>query len=195
MEPDQRRAAILRAARDQFGQRPYSGVSVADVARAAGVSPPLVVFYFGSKRALYLEVVETAARTIRQGLRDVPGPPSLERLAAAVRCYAGYAYTRRAGFLSLLHGGQAAELPEAAAIVEELRADVTAQILRDLEADDDSRNRDQTTMTLAVRGYLGYLDAVIVYWLTLPEERRGSVTPDTIAALAVGAFTGGLNAV
>jgi AcrR family transcriptional regulator len=43
MMPDERRALILRAARDLFSQRPYAEVPVADIARAAGVSPPLIV--------------------------------------------------------------------------------------------------------------------------------------------------------
>ena len=33
----------------------------ADIARAAGVSPPLIVFHFGSKRSLYLAVLEADA--------------------------------------------------------------------------------------------------------------------------------------
>ncbi|MGW0755499.1 TetR/AcrR family transcriptional regulator [Streptomyces sp. NPDC002814] len=105
LEPQERREAILHAARELFSSRPYAGVSVADVARAAGVSPPLVVFYYGSKRALYLAVIETAADSIRHGLRALPGPPSPQRLAAGVRFYAEYARAHRAGFLSLLRGG------------------------------------------------------------------------------------------
>src|SRR5882757_192827 len=138
LEPHARREEILGAARQLFSRHPYAGVSVADVARTAGVSPPLVVFYYGSKRALYLEVIETAADSIRHGLRALPGPPSPERLAAGVRFYAEYARTHRAGFLSLLRGGHEAALPEAAAAVERLRDEVAAQILADLAATDDT---------------------------------------------------------
>ena len=48
---------------------------------------------------------------------------------------------------------------------------------------------------LAVRGYLGYVDAVIVHWLALPGDERDRVTPAMIAGIAAGAFTGGLAAV
>ena len=91
MVPDQRRATILRAAGDLFSRHPYADVSVADIAAAAAVSPPLIVFYFGTKRALYLAILATAADAIRAGLADLAGPPSLDRLRAGVRFYADYA--------------------------------------------------------------------------------------------------------
>ncbi|WP_328440154.1 TetR/AcrR family transcriptional regulator [Streptomyces sp. NBC_00444] len=205
LEPRERREAILHAARELFSDRPYAGV-----AHAAEVSSPLVVFYYGSKRALYLAVIETAADSIRHGLRALPGPPSPQRLAAGVRFYAEYAHAHRAGFLSLLRGGHEAALPEAAAAFERLRDEVAAQILADLASVDDAGeggggdgSAPATTTpapvtALAVRGCLGYVDAVVAHWLTLPEgvgEDGAAVEPDTIAALAVGAFTGGLSAV
>ncbi|WP_328502749.1 TetR/AcrR family transcriptional regulator [Streptomyces sp. NBC_00457] len=210
LEPRERREAILHAARELFSDRPYAGVSVADVAHAAEVSSPLVVFYYGSKRALYLAVIETAADSIRHGLRALPGPPSPQRFAAGVRFYAEYARAHRAGVLSLLRGGHEAALPEAAAAFERLRDEVAAQILADLASVDDAGeggggdgSAPATTTpapvtALAVRGCLGYVDAVVAHWLTLPEgvgEDGAAVEPDTIAALAVGAFTGGLSAV
>ena len=132
MVPDERRPLILRAARDLFSQRPYADVSVADIARAAGVSPPLIVFHYGSKRSLYLAVLGAAAGAIRVGLRELPGPPSLDRLRAGVVFYAEYARTHRAGFLSLLRGGQ--DVAEAAALVEEFRDELAGQIHADLTA-------------------------------------------------------------
>jgi AcrR family transcriptional regulator len=202
MVPDERRPLILRAARDLFSQRPYADVSVADIARAAGVSPPLIVFHYGSKRSLYLAVLGAAAGAIRVGLRELPGPPSLDRLRAGVVFYAEYARTHRTGFLSLLRGGQ--DVAEAAALVEEFRDELAGQIHAGLTAPrrvpagpgaagGAAATAGALTM-LAVRGYLGYVDAVIVHWLALPEDERDRVTPAMIAGLAAGAFTGALAA-
>ena len=206
MVPDERRALILRAARDLFSQRPYADVSVADIAQAAGVSPPLIVFHYGSKRSLYLAVLGAAAGAIRAGLHELPGPPSLDRLRAGVVFYAEYARTHRAGFLSLLRGGQ--DVAEAAALVEAFRDELTGQIHADLTAlrripadpgaaaaaGDEAGDEAVLTM-LAVRGYLGYVDAMIVHWLALPGVERDRVTPAMIAGIAAGAFTGALAAV
>ncbi|MEW9528417.1 TetR/AcrR family transcriptional regulator [Microbispora sp. NPDC049125] len=192
---DERRAAILRVAREMFSCRPYAAVSISDIAEAAGVSPPLIVFYYGTKRSLYLEVLQTAVTSITEGLRDVPGPPSLDRLRASVRFYAEYAREHRAGFLSLLRGSGESAIPEAAALVETLRRQVADRILADVAADmpplDDAT---RTTLIVGIRGYLGYVDAAIALWLDLPDEQRAHVGPDTLADLAVGAFTGTLSA-
>ncbi len=204
--PDERRAIILRAAQDLFSGRPYAEVSVADIAVAAGVSPPLIVFHYGSKRSLYLAVLDAAAGAIRAGLSQLPGPPSLERLRAGVRFYAGDARAHRAGFLSLLRGGQ--DVAEAAALVEAFRDELAAQIHANLGAPHRGgdratdalthRGRDRATdalTLLAVRGYLGYVDAVIVHWLALPEDQQDLVSADMIADVAAGAFSGGLSVI
>ena len=60
------------------------------------------------------------------------------------------------------------------------------------------RGRDRATdalTLLAVRGYLGYVDAVIVHWLALPEDQQDLVTADMIADVAAGAFSGGLSVI
>ena len=58
LEPDARRAQILRCAVRLYGQRPYEQVSASDVAAAAGVTRGLVNHYFGTKKDLYLAVVK-----------------------------------------------------------------------------------------------------------------------------------------
>ena len=189
MAPDQRRTAILRAAGDLFSQHPYADVSVAGIAAAAGVSPPLIVFHFGTKKSLYLAVLAATGDAIRAGLASLPGPPSLDRLRAGVRFYAGFAHTHRAGFLSLLRGGQ--ESADAAALVESVRAGITAQILADLSAAHPALAAAPVT-AVAVRAHLGYVNAAIVHWLALPEPDRSRITPAMLADLAAGAFTGAL---
>ncbi|MGV3758491.1 MAG: TetR/AcrR family transcriptional regulator [Actinomycetota bacterium] len=57
LDYDDRRAQILGAARRLFVERPYSEVSMAELAEAAGVARGLLHHYFGSKRELYLAVV------------------------------------------------------------------------------------------------------------------------------------------
>ena len=193
LAPDERREAILAVARELFGRRPYPSVSVAELAAAAGVSAPLVVFYFGSKRALYLEVLSAAVTSIAEGLAAVPGPPSLERLDASVRFYAGYARTHRAGFLSYLRGGSDTALPEATALVETLRAELTERIALDVSTSSPPADRAAAVaLRIAVRGHLSWVDAAVSHWLTLPDDEHALIGPDTLARLAVGAFTGAL---
>ena len=192
MVPDQRRATIVRAAGDLFSQHPYADVSVAGIAAAASVSAPLIVFHFGTKKALYLAVLSAAADAIRSGLAALPGPPSIERLQAGVRFYAEYASTHRTGFLSLLRGGQ--EFPEATALVESLRTHLASQLEADLSTGRPALAASPL-VSVAVRAHLGYVDAAIVHWLSLPGPVRAQVTPDMLASLSAATFTAALSAI
>src|SRR4051794_3107486 len=77
MAADDRRAAIVSAARTLFATRGYDGVSTADIAHAASCSEPLLYRHFESKRALFVAVLDDAAAravvrfdALRNGDRD-----------------------------------------------------------------------------------------------------------------------------
>jgi AcrR family transcriptional regulator len=50
----QTRADILAAARNQFGQRGYTGATIRGIAAEAGVNPALVHHFFGSKEQVFV---------------------------------------------------------------------------------------------------------------------------------------------
>ncbi|CAN5916664.1 TetR/AcrR family transcriptional regulator [soil metagenome] len=54
------RARILRAARTEFMRHGYSGARVEHISKAAKSSDRMIYYYFGSKEALYIEVLEGA---------------------------------------------------------------------------------------------------------------------------------------
>lgn len=56
-------AEILRAAGDLFARRGYAYVTLKDIALHVGVTPALIVHYFGSKRELFDEVARLPATT------------------------------------------------------------------------------------------------------------------------------------
>jgi AcrR family transcriptional regulator len=58
------RERLLEAGREAFEGRPYDEVTIAAVARAAGVSHQTLLNHFGSKEGLYVALVERAAGRI-----------------------------------------------------------------------------------------------------------------------------------
>jgi AcrR family transcriptional regulator len=54
----ERRAAIVDAALQVFGERSYGRATTAEIARAAGVSEPILYRHFTSKRDLYIACLE-----------------------------------------------------------------------------------------------------------------------------------------
>jgi AcrR family transcriptional regulator len=194
MTPDDRREEIVRAARRLFARSAYSAVSVAEIAKAAGASASLVIFYFGSKHALYLEVLGVSVDELRAGLLGPPGPPSMDRLRAILEWYAAWAHDNRDGFLSLLRGEHEVVAPEAADLFEGLRADVTARTIADLIELGWSAIEGDPVVELGIRGYLGYVDTTIIRWLSLPPAEAAAIDGPTIADLGIGAFSGCLAA-
>ncbi|WP_335981049.1 MULTISPECIES: TetR/AcrR family transcriptional regulator [Streptomycetaceae] len=70
----QTRARIAEAAAGLFLERGYDNVTVAEVARAAGVSSVTVFNHFPRKEDLFLDRGEEAARLLRAAVRDrAPG--------------------------------------------------------------------------------------------------------------------------
>jgi AcrR family transcriptional regulator len=61
MVPAARREQILSVAARHFEEHSYSEVSTNSIAKDAGVGRPLIHYYFGTKRELYLEVVRRYA--------------------------------------------------------------------------------------------------------------------------------------
>ncbi|HEU0304051.1 MAG TPA: TetR/AcrR family transcriptional regulator [Gaiellaceae bacterium] len=65
-----RRAVIVDAALSVFSARTYRGATTAEIARAAGVTEPILYRHFGSKRELFLACVDEVWRRLRDAVED-----------------------------------------------------------------------------------------------------------------------------
>lgn len=74
----ERRQQLFAVALQLFAERGYRATTMEDVAEAAGVTKPLLYQHFASKRALYLELVDSVARdllaAIGEALAAADGP-------------------------------------------------------------------------------------------------------------------------
>jgi len=61
MAAHERREQIATVARGLFAERGYRAVAVDEIARRAGVTPPVLYDHFASKRALYTHLLERQA--------------------------------------------------------------------------------------------------------------------------------------
>ena len=66
--PRERRAAIVAAALQVFGSGSYAGSTTAEIARAAGVSEPIIYRHFPSKRELWFACLDEAWRELRAAI-------------------------------------------------------------------------------------------------------------------------------
>jgi AcrR family transcriptional regulator len=80
----ERRQAILDAAIDVFGARGYRGGALAEVAERVGIGAPAVLYHFGSKKNLLLEVLKERDRRAGEMVAELPASAGLNSLAGIV---------------------------------------------------------------------------------------------------------------
>jgi AcrR family transcriptional regulator len=118
MNADDRRELVLAAATKAFSHGGYAGTSTDAVAKEAGVSQPYVVRIFGTKLALFLEVLERSCDRIREAfeavLADGPFDPDSDDDWSRL----GLAYTEllrdRDLLMVMMHGFSGGGVPEIA---------------------------------------------------------------------------------
>ena len=139
---EQRRQQLFAVALGLFAQRGYRSTTMDDIAEAAGVTKPLLYQHFSSKRALYLELVDSIARdlleAIERAVRDADGPRQQVELGFAA--YFRLVVSHEAEF-RLLYGRDYAdddELGRALRMVEDAIAEAIDPLI-DAGLDDDHR--------------------------------------------------------
>jgi AcrR family transcriptional regulator len=65
---DGTRQQILRAASRQFAKRPYTMVSLEDITASAGLTKGGLYFYFQSKNALAVAIIDEQVQIVREGI-------------------------------------------------------------------------------------------------------------------------------
>jgi AcrR family transcriptional regulator len=139
---EQRRQQLVAVALELFAQRGYRATTMDDIAEAAGVTKPLLYQHFSSKRALYLELVDSIARdvlvAIGRAVMRAEGPRQQVELGFAA--YFGLVVSREPEF-RLLYGRDHAddlELGRALRAVEDAIAEAIDPLI-DAGLDDDHR--------------------------------------------------------
>jgi AcrR family transcriptional regulator len=128
-----RRRQLLDVALGQFADRGFSGVSMDQVAEAAGVTKPVLYQHFASKRALYLELVADVADRLEdevvKATADAASPR--QQVEAGFRAYFRFVTEHRDAFRLLFTADSRRDLDltEAVVRVEETFAGTIAALI------------------------------------------------------------------
>jgi AcrR family transcriptional regulator len=139
---EQRREQLFSVALELFARRGYRATTMDDIAEAAGVTKPLVYQHFSSKRALYLELVDSIAQdllvAIRGAIMRAEGPRQQVEMGFAA--YFGLVINREAEF-RLLYGRDHADDKELGRALRTVEDAIAAAIdpLIDAGLNDDHR--------------------------------------------------------
>ncbi|MBN8610080.1 MAG: TetR/AcrR family transcriptional regulator [Deltaproteobacteria bacterium] len=169
LDLDERRDQLLALGKKLFGERAYDEISIDDIAEAAGISKGLLYHYFGSKRGFYVAIVRESADKLVEATEVGSELPPAERARAGLEGYLDFAEEHSAAFLTLLRGGIGND-PEVTELVDATRERILVRMLANM-----GQKNPRPVFRLAVRSYLGLVEAATIDWLD-----RKAVDRDTL---------------
>jgi AcrR family transcriptional regulator len=150
---------VLEAARIVFARDGFAGGSAAAVAREAGVTRPLVHHYFGSRRELFLAVLEELAERLPAAIRtDLDGLPLEEVVRINSTALLDAVEHDREAWVALL--GAAGSDPDVARILDRAREQAIDKML----VNQSAAVGDSPELRLVLRVYLGAAEAALAQW-------------------------------
>lgn len=172
LDADDRREQILAAAQRLFADRPYSAVSTADLARAAGTTRTNLNYYFRTKRELYLEVLRRFGRLPALPPEITKRATGEEELARVFTRWLDVLEDNRETIMTMIGTGMSGTDPEAEAVFGESLRAWEDRLLAVLEMRDVEMNR------ALIRTFQGMTAAAVVEWL-----RRETLTKSQVHVL------------
>jgi AcrR family transcriptional regulator len=184
LDHDERRGQILAAARELFARRPYGEVATVEIARAAGVTRGLLHHYFGTKRALYLEVVADLVGTpVAPLLQAIGGAGAGGRTVGgwpdSVDAWMDLIEGNRDAWFVAISAGETGQDRAMRDILEKARDDTATEVIRVLALDESQTPEVRSV----VRAFSGLAEEVTREWL-----QRGRLSRAQARVLLVGSL-------
>jgi AcrR family transcriptional regulator len=185
LEVEERRRRLLELGADLFARHAYEEVSMARIARAAGISKALLYHYFPSKQAYFAATLEQAAAELAALTRPDPALAPVDQLAASLDAYLAWVERHAGAYAKLIRSVGA--VPEVRELVERVRDDTAGRILAGIASAGPT-----PPLRAAVRGWLWFVDGAVLDWLEhrdLDRERLHALLLETLlgAVAAAGA--------
>ena len=179
-----RRRQLLDVALEVFAANGFHKTSMEEVAEAAGVTKPVLYQHFGSKRELYLELLDDVGGrlmdVIAKAVASAGGPR--QQVHNGFLAYFRFVADHQSAF-QLLFGSGARRDDEFADAVRRVETSIAEAIAPLIEADIDPSHR----RTLA-HGLVGLAEGTGRYWVA----EDGELDPDLVARWIADLAWGGL---
>lgn len=160
MAVEDRRDQLVRVGVELIATRPWDSLTMAEIATAAHVSKPLLYHYFSTKTDLYIEAVRHAAEELREATKADPSVVRAdEQLQVSLRAHVDWVEANASAYRAVLQGGLSGD-PAVRAIVEQSRQEVVDRIAGAI-----GMRRMRPALRIAIRGWIGYLEAACLDWL------------------------------
>jgi AcrR family transcriptional regulator len=183
LDVDERRRRLLALGAELFARHAYDELSMARIAREAGISKALLYHYFPSKQAYFAATLEQAATELAQATAPDPALPPVEQLAGSLDAYLTWIEEHADAYAKLFPSIGA--VPEVRELVDRVR-DQTAQRIADGIA---AGGEPTPALRAAVRGWLWFVDGAVLDWLEHRDLDR-----ERLHGLLLGTLLGAVTA-
>src|SRR4051794_965098 len=179
LDVDERRRRLLELGRGLFTQHPYDELSMAAIAREAGISKALLYHYFPSKQAYFVATLQEAAAELADRVRPDEGQSPAMQLSQALDAWLAWVDENRDGYGKLLRGATAA--PEVRDLVDRVRDQTAGMIVARLWGDGDGTAPPE--IRTVVRGWLWFMDGACLDWVEHYDLDRAQMHEMLLGAL------------
>ena len=178
MPVDERRVQLLELGAELFARHSFGELSMARIAREAGISKALLYHYFPTKQAFFVATLQQAAEEVRRRTEPDPTLPPYEALAGSLDAFLGWTEENETAYRKLMES--AGSVPEVGALIDEVRDRTSARILDGLGAAVDPPAK----VRAAARAWLWFMDGAILDWLEHRDLPRGELRDFLLGSLA-----------
>ena len=173
LDNDARKAQLLALGIQAFSDRTYDEVSIDDIARLAGISKGLLYHYFPTKRDLYVAGLRATADQLMAETDAAASQPlaPMDRIRAGLDAYLDHVARHARPFVALMRGGIGSD-PEVVAVIESVRALYMQKFVETTEGTPLAALVASPAVRVALRGWIGFVEASSLEWLTRRELDR-----------------------
>ncbi|MEU8206510.1 TetR/AcrR family transcriptional regulator [Streptosporangium sp. NPDC049046] len=176
------RRKLLEAALENFSRRPYADVTVADIARSAGVAHGLLSHHFNGKENLYAEVVGVIDQRLRAAAKIGSDGPVVERLRRHLAAHLRFLAENEDAALNLIL--RRADTTDAAWKAFETTSQEGIRAICGLLGLD----ADAPALRLTMRGFSAACDETALVWLRSGRPYEIEALVDVFVAFLTGAI-------
>jgi len=192
LDVDERRRLLLEHGERLFTSHTYAELSMAAIAREAGISKALLYHYFPSKQEFFRATLGQAFEELRRRTEPAAGVAPAEALYGSLGVFLSWIEEHHAAYEKLMRTSQ--ETPEVRELVDEVRSHTTQRILDGITPPGGSASPAART---AVHAWLWFMDGACLHWIEHRDlerdELRGLLLGTLLGALtAAGAAPGGV---
>jgi AcrR family transcriptional regulator len=185
---DERRRRLLELGADLFTRFAYDELSMARIAREAGISKALLYHYFPSKQAYFAATLEQQAAELAALTQPDPSLPPAEQLASSLDAFLAFVEANADAYAKLQQS--AGSVPEVRELIERVRDETAARILAGIAPG----RTPPPELRAVVRGWLWFMDGLVLDWIEHRDLTRAEVSDLLLGTLVGTAAAAGADA-